>query len=304
MTFLMDRGFPTNKNLKEIEEIKEIKYISCIDVHQVNIAKVIRKLGNISLDISTIVIDNNNNKFYAKEVECPGHDNRRYIFFYSSQRRDNDVIAFNNKIQKVIYKLINGEEIGTKEKGLLALLNITKDDNERIIKVEKNDKLINEYALSFGYFGFITNILDLTPTICINAYGLRIYVEVEYDEQKVDLGGKRKRTHNDNPNTNTNRGKTFIMFIAMIIRSYIRRKIKEYNELYKGFNTSMLNQYSSLKGLSPRDLIDDLSLIQITNIFGNTELFHLINKKQKTELHVFNVSDKEIYEKAKSEILD
>jgi transposase len=84
----------------------------------------------------------------------------------------------------------------------------------------KSDK-INEEINSLGLFVFLTSKKDISPEKLIAIYKNRDTIEKQFFNWKSGLDCETPKTHNDR----TTEGKTFVAFIALILRSilYVRK---------------------------------------------------------------------------------
>jgi hypothetical protein len=298
ITFVMDRGFPTKKNFENIEKIDGLRYLSCVEVRQIHIKDNIEKLGSKFFSPANQIVDSDGDILYAKTSEVKGHPHRKFFLFSSSYRRDRAIMKLNKQISTITDKLTKGEELSKKEKKMQQRFVFATTDDQKTT-FTRNEEALSKHSETLGLFAFVSNVADLSIKGCLELYKARQEVEIEFDEGKNDLSQNRKRTHN----VDTNRGKTFSQFIASIIRCCIRQKIKEHNAKYKNQNKKYQNEYSSLSGVSPKDLISDLSLVEITDIFGQKEIRQTIPKLEKTELSLFNLTPADVEESAKNAVL-
>jgi transposase len=81
---------------------------------------------------------------------------------------------------------------------------------------------VNEHASRCGYFVLVTNDEKLTSEEVLALYRWRDVIEKHFDHLKNGLDFKRLHTHT----TATTRGKLFVGYIALMLRSYILRRLR------------------------------------------------------------------------------
>jgi len=138
------------------------------------------------------------------------------------------------------------------------------------VDVDKIDKL----KKSKGFFLIFTTDIHATPEDILYHYRAKDAVEKIFAQIKCDMEGNRIRTHNEQ----TTEGKTFVTFIACIMRTYMLNKLNKY---LKDNSTSMKKVFAQLS---------NITIISNTNELRFTKA---LTKKQKQILQSFN-ADKAI----------
>ena len=151
---------------------------------------------------------------------------------------------------------------------------LTKHENDAgfdySVDVDKIDKL----KKSKGFFLIFTTDSHATPEDILYHYRAKDSVEKIFAQIKCDMEGNRIRTHNEQ----TTEGKTFVTFIACIMRTYMLNKLNKY---LKDNSTSMKKVFAQLS---------NITIISNTNELRFTKA---LTKKQKQILQSFN-ADKAI----------
>ena len=93
-----------------------------------------------------------------------------------------------------------------------------------------------------------------------------------FDQLKIDMQGARIRTHNEH----TTNGKAFVLFVALVIRTYMMGK---------------LNQYLAEKSSSLKKVFNQLTNITVITTGGTVRFTKALTKEQKLILTVFNATD-------------
>ena len=138
------------------------------------------------------------------------------------------------------------------------------------VDVDKIDKL----KKSKGFFLIFTTDSHATPEDILYHYRAKDVVEKIFAQIKCDMEGSRIRTHNEQ----TTEGKTFVMFIACIMRAYMLNK---------------LNKYLTDNSTSMKKVFAQLSNITIISNTNGLRFTKALTKKQKQILQAFN-ADKAI----------
>lgn len=136
------------------------------------------------------------------------------------------------------------------------------------VDVEKVEKLRN----SKGYFLIFTTDMDSPPEDILYHYRAKDAAEKMFAQIKCDMEGNRIRTHNEQ----TTDGKTFVTFIACIIRSYL---------------LNSLNQYLTNNSTSMKKVFNMLSNITIISNSKGFRFTKALTKKQKEMLKAFDAVD-------------
>lgn len=75
-----------------------------------------------------------------------------------------------------------------------------------------------------GYFMIFTTDMEASPEDILYHYRAKDVAEKMFSQIKCDMEGNRIRTHNEQ----TTDGKTFVTFVACVIRSYLLKKLNQY----------------------------------------------------------------------------
>ena len=109
-----------------------------------------------------------------------------------------------------------------------------KDDDRTLVSYELNTKKVEEAKLSSGFYANVTHRLDLNPMQALDAYSLRDEQEKLFEQQKGPLGCDRQRNWSEDGKN----GRLFIMFVALIMSSYLKYVWKT-TDLKKSFCSSL-----------------------------------------------------------------
>ena len=109
-----------------------------------------------------------------------------------------------------------------------------KDGDRTLVSYELNQKKVEEAKLSSGFYANVTHRLDFSPMQTLDAYSLRDEQEKYFEQQKGPLGCDRQRNWSEDGKN----GRLFVMFIALIMSSYLKYIWKS-TELKKSFCSSL-----------------------------------------------------------------
>ena len=109
-----------------------------------------------------------------------------------------------------------------------------KDGDRTLVSYELNTKKVEEAKLSSGFYANLTHRLDLNPMQALDAYSLRDEQEKLFEQQKGPLGCDRQRNWSEDGKN----GRLFIMFVALIMSSYLKYVWKT-TDLKKSFCSSL-----------------------------------------------------------------
>jgi hypothetical protein len=152
---------------------------------------------------------------------------------------------------------------------------IVKHENDSGFDFGAKVQEIDRIRKGKGFFLLFTTDMSSSPADIHYYYRAKDADEKIFDQIKIDMAGARIRTHSEE----TTDGKTFVTFIACVIRSYLLSKLRKYLTDNSTSLKKALNQMSNIEIVSNQD-----------NEFRFLKAF---TKKQKQILSAFN-ADKDI----------
>ena len=123
-----------------------------------------------------------------------------------------------------------------------------------------------------GYFLIFTTDKDISPDDVLYHYRAKDAAEKLFDQLKVDMQRSRIRTHNEQ----TTNGKAFVLFLSLIVRTYLMRKLHRY----------LTDQSTSLK-----KVLNQLTNITVITTDGKARLIKALTKEQKMILAAFDAKE-------------
>ncbi len=137
-----------------------------------------------------------------------------------------------------------------------------------IVDADKVD-LLRQYK---GFFLIFSTDNDSTHDDILYHYRAKDAAEKLFDQLKIDMQGTRIRTHNEQ----TTNGKAFVLFIALVIRTYIMEKLKK----------QLADKSTSLK-----KVLNQLTNITVISTDGKARFTKAFTKEQKSILSAFNATE-------------
>jgi transposase len=139
---------------------------------------------------------------------------------------------------------------------------------EFVVDIDK----VNSLVKYNGYFLLFSNDMESTPDDLLYYYRAKDADEKIFAQIKVEMEGNRIRTHSEA----TTNGKTFVTFIACVIRSYL---------------LNGLAGYLAANSLALKKPLSQLSDIVVRNTTQGLRLTKALTKKQKEILSSFDAKD-------------
>lgn len=161
--------------------------------------------------------------------------------FFNSARRAEDITNVDFDVErqrKALGELLkSGDKLDddTTIKRLYNWFTLDYDTDGRTLKTfPLNEKKVAKAKKAAGFFSYVTIALDKTPLEAMAVYGLRDEQEKYFNQMKNQMNFGRQRTW---PEEGKN-GRLFIMFVGLIIASYMRHAWKS-TPLKEQFSSSL-----------------------------------------------------------------
>jgi transposase len=146
---------------------------------------------------------------------------------------------------------------------------LTKHEQDSGFDYAVDTDKVEKMRESKGYFLIFSTDMDSSPSDILDHYRAKDADEKLFAQIKVDMEGGRIRTHNEE----TTEGKTFVTFIACVIRSYLLNR---------------LSKYLTDNSTSMKKVFSQLSNITILSNHDGYRFTKALTKKQKQILLAFN----------------
>jgi transposase len=168
----------------------------------------------------------------------------RVLFYYDAQNHLNQCIELSNRITRLKAEL---ETLKRYPKSKLSryapYFVLTKHDRGSGFDFYVDNKKVEKLRKSKGYFLLFSTDMKSSPETVLDYYRAKDADEKLFSQVKTDMDGHRIRTHNEQ----TTDGKTFVTFIACVIRSYLLNRLSKY---LTDHSTSMKKVFSQLANIT------------------------------------------------------
>jgi hypothetical protein len=234
LILVTDRGYETIHNLESFI-LRNQSLIMATKVNNKHVLNAINSIKMVNSEPESMSLDNFREIYY-----------KQFDIFYEFNN-NNHIVSSSNKLKLNLYfdlhrkfkQLIDIGKTKNKQKCELDQLILDKkplgDDNEiknkynyfiinydsksRVpISYELNNKIIHKETSAHGFFAIMTNKIDLDPMTVYNTYRLRDEQEKLFHQMKSDMVSDRQRNWSEAGKT----GRLFILFVSLILSSYVR----------------------------------------------------------------------------------
>jgi len=269
--FVFDRGFVTEENLRYMNE-KGFRFIAPLPLGRVEAAKLISERGS---DVRKSANRINREGIYGEGVDCKlyGVNMKAHIFF-DTEKRNMDERELFSRVERL------SEELGEMEKPRRIMKKYTdyfivEKEGKEDIRYWKDHEKIDERLKEAGFFIILSSDVGLSSEEVIRAYRERDVIEKNFDQLKNGLDFKRLRTHTGKATD----GKVFIGFLALILRSWMLRKIRDSRETGK---------------MTFEKVLLELRKIKVVTMADNTKALTPLTKTQKVILSALGIDPAEL----------
>jgi transposase len=255
---VMDRGFYSEDNVNSMLAA-HLKFLMGVRVSLVYVQKALaparesmRGFDNyhpaheLYAHTETITWEYKHERPYKGDTLEEGR--RMYLhIYYSSAKAVDDETAFNVKLITLKDELESGNA-KTEHDKLYAKYFEVKRTPKRGAKITAKQKAIDNAKKNFGYFAMISNEIK-DPIKALELYRSKDLVEKAFENLKGRLSFKRALASSEQSLD----GKLFVEFVALIIMSFIKRKMQE-SELFKKYTMhEMLDQIDLIECFEQKD---------------------------------------------------
>lgn len=197
----------------------------------------------------------------------------RLMLFYDPMNYAQLCSEMSERIRLLSAELTNLKRYpASKLKRYTGYFKITKHEKDSGFDFVVHNEKVDLLRQSKGFFLIFTSDEDISHDDVLYHYRAKDVAEKLFDQLKVDMQGSRIRTHNEQ----TTNGKAFVLFIALVIRTYMLGKLKK---------------YLADKSTSLNKALNQLTNITVVTTAGDARFTKALTKKQKSILSAFNASD-------------
>ena len=268
---VMDRGFYSEANINGLYR-DHLKFligvrISLTLVRQEldKVHEEIRQFPNYEPGLDTygytVPIECNYKQERPYKGDVVTEKRRMYLhLYYNIEKGAEDERNFDNKIARYYKELLSGEKNESHEKEYLKYFEIKKTP-KRGVQVTVRAEAIREAKQYFGYFALACNE-KMDAFIALKIYRMKDIIEKAFGNIKERLNMRRLLVSSERSLD----GKLFVEFVALILISYINKKMQEHS-LYKDYTM--------------QQLLDKLDLIECFSYPGRDLRVGEVLEKQK-----------------------
>ena len=240
--FVLDKGFFSEKNIDALLEARE-RFTLAVPMSRKWLQQAIDEIrDDIQGPEGYRRIEGE--VLYVHTQLYPWGKNRRrcYLHLYYNAHQAADVaVAFTERLLLYKQELENDTRIHDHEEAYKTFF-IIKETPVRGRKVIYNDEVIKQYIRKYaGFFAILTNDFK-DPVEALLVYRNKDVVEKCFDDLKNQLDMKRLRVHDSVAMD----GRLFVQFIASILMSALRKKMRASNLIEKYTIRELLGEMATL----------------------------------------------------------
>ena len=250
LVFITDRGYESVRNMERYI-LDGQPLIMWVKVRQKMVLDRIRPFGSFVHSPEGMEVDEDSRIYYRQynidyRVEVRSGvekdaDRLRLNLYFDPMRRSEELTSLDVAIKRQRAALeeikqgsLSMDDDESIRKNYPYFTVKIKDDDRTLVSYELNTKKVEEAKLSSGFYANVTHRLDLNPMQALDAYSLRDEQEKLFEQQKGPLGCDRQRNWSEDGKN----GRLFIMFVALIMSSYLKYVWKT-TALKKSFCSSL-----------------------------------------------------------------
>lgn len=197
----------------------------------------------------------------------------RVLLYFDPQSRISQCVEISEHIDRLKAELSRLKRYPKgKLKRFAPYFIITEHEHDSGFDYAINTENIEKMRRNKGYFLIFSTDMNMMPAEILKHYRAKDADEKLFAQIKVDMDGGRIRTHNEA----TTDGKTFVTFIACVIRAYMLQKLAKY----------LTDNSTSLK-----KAFNQMSNITILSGQNGLRFTKALTKKQKQILFAFDAMD-------------
>ena len=229
-----DRGYESLKNLEEYI-LRGQSMITCASVSRKEIAETIRELGEFGARPEGMTVDPEAmiyHKQYDIDYEVVGigqpttsSDRLKLNLYFDPVRRSLELLELDIALslqESALNELLENKGILGSDATIkhdYCYYKISYDPATRAINsYELNEKKVSKARSLSGFFSMITHGLDFDAMETFHSYCLRDEQEKYFQQMKSQMVTDRQRNWSEEGKT----GRLFILFVSLIISSYVR----------------------------------------------------------------------------------
>ena len=264
-----DRGYESLRNL-ESYIAKGQAMIMCTKVQQKQVMEKILAYGEFNTRPKDMDVDRDTRLYYAQydiehDVEGNGgkikkSDRLKLNIYFDSLRRSEELVNLEIEMmtqKEALEEMLAGNAVLDDDatlKTAYCYYKISYDPATRVIQsYQENEKKVAKAKSVSGFFAIMTHKLDLSAMETFRTYRLRDEQEKYFQQMKSQMLCGKQRNWTEEGKT----GRLFILFVGLILSSYIRQVWK---------TTALKDQFSS-----SLEVVDEMRPIRCIEHTGKTK---------------------------------
>ena len=245
-----DRGYEKIRNLEKYI-LKNQAMIMCTKVGQKHVMDKIKAFGEFNTRPQSMTINPETRLYHQQyaldyEVQSTGQspkkaDRLKLNLYFDPVRRSEELLQLDIDIeaQKISLEAILGSGVAVDDETVVrkqhGYFKVSFKQNTHIMQgFSLNEKKIARAKLTSGFFAITTHKLEMTAMEAFENYKLRDEQEKYFQQMKGQMISDRQRNWSEEGKT----GRLFILFVALIVSSYLRHIWKK-TELHEHFSSSL-----------------------------------------------------------------
>jgi len=268
---VMDRGFYSKTNIDELLEYKH-KFTIGVPIQRQWVESIIDEFyEEIEMPDNYRKIDGDTLYVKTKLYSWGGNRKRTYVHvYYNSYAASAAFDKFTEELLTYKEELESGQLVKSHEEYYQRYF-LIRETPIRGCKIQYNNDTIQKHRNRYsGFFVLLSNGTK-DPVEALQIYRNKDVVEKSFDDLKNQLDMKRLRVQN----SQTMDGRLFVQFLALILISAIREKIRSRKEL---------------ENYTVRELIEEMdTLTKITYSGRYGSIISEITKKQRIIIEAFSI---------------
>jgi transposase len=269
--FVLDRGFVTEENLRYMQK-KGYFYVTSLSSHRLDAVKLVDTYKQSVRKSANRI---NEYEMYGVPIDfnLSGQSMKAHLYFDPEKQTldEKELYAHLERLRAELEKMGRTKRISKKYTDLFT---IVQEKAKSFSFTPDNDK-IDEKLSRAGFFILLSNDPNMSSSEVLKVYKQRDVIEKNFEQLKNQLDFQRLRTHLNK----TTDGKVFIGFLALILRSYLMKKVKGYKET---------------KNLTIEKVLLELRKIKVVTFADLSKILTPLTKLQKTILNAIGVSTEKL----------
>jgi transposase len=264
--FVLDRGFVTEDNFNYMRE-SGYSFITAMPGQRLEALRLVdENKGGIRKAANRI------DEYEVYGLQCPielyGRRLQAHIYYDPEKQAfdEKELFARIEKLRAELEKMNKSKRMAKKYKDYFVIEE--KAQNELTFELDTNK--VDERLERAGFFILLSSRAELTSREVLKIYRDRDIIEKNFEQFKNRLDFKRMRTHWNK----TTEGKMFVGFLALILRSYMRKIMKT---------------DPRTKSLTFEKILIELRKIKSVTMTDMSEMLIPLTKLQKTILSVLGI---------------